>query len=336
MKVSNETKVGALTAIAITLLILGFNFLKGKKLFDKRDKLYAKFEKVEGLTLSNPVVVNGLQVGTVSEIRELDKDLRYILVAISLNKEINLPRNSHATIASSLLGTTSVNIEKGTDNIFLKNNDTLLTTASLGLMGEAKQILNPVLDKVKGSLDTLTFLLSDISKIFDPNTKNNIREIIGNINVTTANLTRSSASLEGLMNTQTGDLAKSLKNVNDFTGNLAKNNEKVTQVMTNVEKTTAQLANAKIDETMAKLGESITEMKNLMAKLNSNDGSLGLLMNDKKLYNNLASTTRSLNTLFDDLRLHPKRYIHFSVFGKKDKKQPLMAPLADSLRQDNN
>jgi phospholipid/cholesterol/gamma-HCH transport system substrate-binding protein len=165
--------------------------------------------------------------------------------------------------------------------------------------------------------------------MFDPRLKNNFAALMGNLAGTTA-------QMQILLNAQTGQLAQALKHMNEFTGNLAKNNDKVNQTLDNVEKTTSNLAAAKIPETVASLQSTINQLKDVVAKLNSNNGTIGLLMNDKGLYQNLESTTRSLNTLLDDFRVHPKRYVSISVFGKKDKNGALMAPLPDSASKPVN
>jgi phospholipid/cholesterol/gamma-HCH transport system substrate-binding protein len=332
-KVSNETKVGVLAAVAITMLILGFYYLKGRNLFDKRVKIYARFTKVDGLAISNPVNANGLEIGTVYEIMPADKDLNSIMVTINLHKDVNLSKSSLASITGSLLGTATINIQLGKGAPYLGNGDTLLTNISMGMLDEVKQTLNPVLDKVKSSLDSVTMLLGEVSRIFDPNAKNNIRSIIANVNGVTANLVTSSQSLNNLLNSETGALAKSMNNVNAFTGNLAKNNEKMNEMIDNLNKTTANLSKADIEGMMNKLNLTVSELKTTMDKINSGEGSLGLLLNDKALYRNLEASTRSLNILLDDFRVHPKRYVSISVFGKKEKGGALMAPLpfTDSL-----
>ena len=132
MKISNETKVGALTAIAITLLILGFNFLKGKPIFEKSFKVYTIFHSVKGLSVSNAVMINGLQVGKVYKMQETDKNLSGILVTLNLSKSINIPKNSIAHISGSLLGSTTLNIDLGDATSFVRSGDTLTTNATLG------------------------------------------------------------------------------------------------------------------------------------------------------------------------------------------------------------
>ncbi|HLI92850.1 MAG TPA: hypothetical protein VKU83_04555, partial [Puia sp.] len=143
-------------------------------------------------------------------------------------------------------------------------------------------------------------------------------------------LAASTAEVRQLLNTQTGYMAQSMKNLSDFTANLNKNNDHINRTLENLEKTSDGLASAKLPETVQNLNGAISEMRATINKINGNNGTLGLLMNDKRLYQNLESTTRSLNTLLDDFRVHPKRYVNISVFGKKDKTGPLSSPLPDS------
>lgn len=324
MKVSNETKVGALAAVSITLLILGFNFLKGKNLFSKaKTEIYAVFQKVDGLTVANPATINGLQVGKIYEMHEKDRNLNGIVVTINLLKDIDIPKNSFASISSDLLGASSVTITLGDSKEMMKNGDTLLTQNTAGFVDGIKAALNPALNSVNGAVQSLDSLLKVIGTYFDPATKNNFHTIV-------ANLSKSSFELQKLLDAQTGTLAKSLNNVNAITGNLAKSNDKITQTLDNLEKATNKFANVKLDETLASLQATMNELKGVVAKANSKDGSIGLLLNDPKLYRNLESTTYKLNILLDDFRTHPKRYVNVSVFGgKKDKGQPLTAPLQD-------
>lgn len=323
MKISNETKVGSLTAIAIVILILGFNFLKGRNLADRSDKIFAEFPNVEGLQVSNPVFINGLQVGKVYSMKEKDKNLTGIMVTISLNKDINIPKNSLATIGSELLGTTSVKIKLGNSADYLQDGDTLATMKTLGLADKLQSSLDPTLAQVNKTLESLDLVLHNLNSILDPHTKNNLQSII-------ANLTSSSKSLEKLLDAQTGMLAKTLTNTESITGNLAKNNDKINATVDNLEKATGKLANAKFDEAVASLQNTMAKLEATVDKVNSNQSSLGALLNDRKLYDQILQTNRSLTTLLDDLRMHPKRYVNISVFGKKDKKGPLMSPIYDS------
>ena len=329
MKVSNETKVGALAVIAITILILGFNFLKGKTFFSKNIVYFSKYENVKGLQNSNPVMINGMQVGTVYSIAT-DKDMKSIVVALNLTKDVNIPKNSSAVINTNPLGTTNVEIKLGDSKSSFKKNDTIPTTSSAGMFNEALDKIDPLFTQVRNAVRSLDSVLKMITNVVDPSAKNNIHAVLENLAATSASLTSSSASLNQLLNTQTGALAKTLNNVSEFTGNLAKNNEKVNGVMANVEKTSKNLASLDFDKTLAGLNNTIGELKSTIGKLNNNNGTVGMLLNDTRLYNNLSSSANKLNTLLDDLKTNPKRYLSISIFGKKDKSSPLKSPLPDS------
>jgi phospholipid/cholesterol/gamma-HCH transport system substrate-binding protein len=327
MKISNETKVGALTAIAITLLILGFNFLKGKTLFKTGNFIIAKYTDTKGLMVSNPVFINGFQVGSVSDIENADRSLSEIHVTIKLKDNYNIATNSVAGINSNPLGSPSIEIKQGNATTYLKTGDTVLTANNAGLLGDVMNKLAPVADQVKITIHTLDSVLKNINTIFDPSAKNNMQQAIANINRTTASLAVSSASIQSMLNAQSGAIAKSMDNVASFTKNLSDNNEKVSRLLTNVEKTTDNFSKADFAGSVDQLKATIGKLNGILEKVNSTDGTLGKLMNDKALYNNLSNTIRSANILLDDLRVHPKRYVNISVFGKKNTDGPLLAPL---------
>jgi phospholipid/cholesterol/gamma-HCH transport system substrate-binding protein len=330
MKISNETKVGALTAVAITLLILGFNFLKGKSLFKTGNFIYAKFKNTKGIMVSNPVYINGLQVGSVYELEEANKNLDTIIVAIKLNKELNIANNSVASIKDNPLGAASIDISLGNNRAYLKNHDTVPTLDMPGMMGEITTKLTPVVDQVRATVQTLDSVLRNVNSVFDPSTKNNMQEVVANANQLTASLMRSAASLQILMNDQKGTLSKSMENVNAFTNNLAGNNEKINATLSNLQTTTTNLSQADIKGTITSLQGSVERLNAAVSKMDSKDGSIGLLLNDTQIYDNLANTTRSLNILMDDIRVNPKRYVSIpiiSIGGGKSKGQYLTKPL---------
>jgi phospholipid/cholesterol/gamma-HCH transport system substrate-binding protein len=333
MTVSNETKVGALTAVAITLLILSFNFLKGKTLLKTGNYLYAKYTDTKGVKISNPVYVNGFQVGAVADIENADPTLKSLIVAIKLTDVYDIPSNSIAVINENPLGTPSIEIKLGNGKTFLQQGDTLETAESKGLLSGVMDKLGPVTEQLEKTIETLDVVLKNINSVFDPQTKNNLQAVIANVNKTTESLVVSSASLQQMLNQQTGSVAQSLSNVNKFTKNLSDNNEKISQTLTNVTKASDNFSKADLAGSVDQLKAAIGNLNKLVDKINSNEGSLGKLINDKALYNNLNNTIKSANILVDDLRVHPKRYVNISVFGKKDKTGPLMAPLADSVKE---
>lgn len=328
MKINNETKIGLLAILAVALLFFGFNYLKGKSIFKKEDQLYAVFQNVQGLTKSNSVVINGLQIGTISNLNG-GKDMKEIVVTVTLQKDVNIPDNSLAVINPNLLGSPVLEIQLGSSTKFLTSGDTLVTSLSGGAFDEALKLINPVLYEVRNAVKSLDSVLHIVTGVFDPATKNNIKGIVENLNRTTASFALTATSLQALMNAQTGALAKSVANINTFTENLNSNNAKLNDILTNAQSASAKFASIDLKQTLDTLNAAVENFKKGSEKINSKEGSLGLLLNDKKLYNNLESTTNKINILLDDIRVHPKRYVNISVFGKKDKGDYITAPLID-------
>ncbi|UAY54402.1 MlaD family protein [Arachidicoccus terrestris] len=334
MKISNETKIGALTIIAIVLLFLGFNFLKGKSLFKSGYYLYAKFPESNGLVASNVVTINGFQAGTVSKI-SASKDLKEIDVEVKLNQEYEIPDNSTANISSNPLGASSLEITLGDSKTLMKSKDTLLTVMTPGLLGQVGNQIRPLAETAKNTLQHIDTVMQNINQVMDSSSKEHLQEMVANLSVVTKNLTQTTALLNKALDLQTGAFAGSIKNINSFTQNLADNNAKLDSVMNNLSVATGKLAQVDLATTLDKLNSSMEQLSGIMKKANSTDGSLGALLNDRELYNNFNRTAKSLQTLLDDLRVHPKRYVNISIFGKKDKGNYLEKPLPqDSLPAD--
>jgi phospholipid/cholesterol/gamma-HCH transport system substrate-binding protein len=319
MKISNETKVGLLTIIALTLLIVGFNFLKGKDIFDRSNKIYAVFSDLGTLEKSNEVKINGLSIGTVYDKKEIDKNVSGIIVTIRLTRDINIPKNSVAFISSGLIGSSYLVIERGNSPELLQPGDTLRTRQETGILGDVKAQLNPTLARVKDVLDSLKGTLSGINNVFDEQARRNLSLIL-------TNLQQTSRSLNTLLDSESGALAKTLNNAQSITENIRNNNDSINATISNARRASEKLASLEIQPTIDSLSGAVGELKALIGKLNSKDGTLGALMNDKELYNKLWDAILSAEILMDDLRTNPKRYVNISVFGKKDKKGPITSP----------
>jgi phospholipid/cholesterol/gamma-HCH transport system substrate-binding protein len=326
MKLNNETKVGILAVAAILALVLGFNFLKGKSLFNKTPAIYAVFKQIGSLQKSNEVKINGLPVGTVYDYAPVDKEVNGIVVEIHLTRDISIPANSVAFIDGALVGASYISIEKGNANGYLQPGDTISTRLDAGLMSDIKTQLSPTITRVNETLDSLKRTLGSVNAIFDPTTNGNLQTIIARLAIT-------SESLQRLLNAQNGALSQSLNNLNSITSNLAKNNDAVSSSIRNIEVTTSSLANAPIQQTLAGLEGAISELrgtigelKGTVSRINSPNGTLGALLNDKKLYDQLNRTALGLEILLDDVRVHPKRYVNISVFGGKGKPEALTSP----------
>jgi phospholipid/cholesterol/gamma-HCH transport system substrate-binding protein len=330
MKINNETKVGILTITALTLLILGFNFLKGKDILNKRKKIYASFNDLGSLSKSNEVKINGYVIGSVYALEVKDKNMSGIVATITLTEDVNIPRDSKALISSPLVGASYIVIERGTDSIFLKPGDTLVTRVDVGILDDVKAQLTPTLTKVRSTLDSLNTVFGSITGIINSEAKTNLQQ-------TLANLNRASSSLNGMLDNQTGALAKTLNNAQAITESLKGNTADISATIGNAKKASEKLAALELQPTIDSLGLMISQLKATVAKISSKDGTLGALINDKTLYNKLNDVILSAEILMDDLRIHPKRYVNISVFGKKDKTGPITSPAKkDSIPSGGN
>lgn len=328
LKLSNETKVGILTVLGITLLVLGFNLLKGKSLFSHNKTIYAVYKQVNGLQPANAVQVNGLVVGSVTNLEVMGKDASRILVTITITKKIDLPRNSVARISSDLLGTKTVQLDLGNASEYLKSGDTLYAAVDGSITDAVKEQLSPLVKKLEGTLSNIDSVLISVNGILDTTAKGNLQEAIRGLNVTMRNFSHTSASLNNMMDPDKGTVSKTFNNLASISGNLKDNNAKITGILDNAQKATDALAKGNIDKTLQQLQQTVNNLNQTIGKLNTTDGTAGMLLNDKKVYNNLQYSLGNLNKLLEDLRVNPKRYVHFSLFGKKDKTKPLPSDTA--------
>ena len=238
MKVSNETKVGALAVIAVTLIIIGFNVLRGKTMFKSGNFIYAKYTDTKGLIVSNPVFINGFQVGAVFDIENINDNLSEIAVTIRLNKAYKIPVNSIAAIQENPLGTNSISIVLGDAKTYFKNDDTIKTAPSASLLGDIMNTLSPLGEQTKNTINSLEKVLNNINKVLNDQNKENFSVMLANLTETTKNLNTSMAAIEGMLKKQDGSIAQSFDNVNSFTKNLNGNNSKINSIIQNLDSTT--------------------------------------------------------------------------------------------------
>lgn len=296
---TKEVKIALVAIAGVVVLFFGMNFLKGLNIFSSEDNYYVQFFDITGLSSSSPVYADGFKVGVVKDIIYDYSHTEGSKVLIGVDKQLRIPQGSSAEIVSDMLGNVKVNLllannprEKVAPGGLIKGmiND--------GAMGKLQDMV-PAVEKMLPKLDSIMTSLNAI--LADPA----IRQSLHNVQAITDNLTTSTAQLNTLM-------AGLNKNV---PGMMAKANN----VLDNTETLTANLAAVDVASTMRQVDQTIANVQQLTAKLNSKEGTLGLLMNDTQLYDNLNSTMRNADSLVIDLRQHPKRYVHFSVFGRKDK-----------------
>ncbi|HOZ85926.1 MAG TPA: MlaD family protein [Niabella sp.] len=325
MKISNEIKVGILAIVAIVALIFGFRFLKSKDLFNHTPKIYAIFKTVGGLEKSNFVKINGLPIGSVYSLEPADENVSAVRVTLSITQKVNIPANSVAYIEGSLLGASNIVIERGDGSNYLADGDKIATKEEAGLLGDLTSEAKPLMSKVRTVADSVTLLLSNLNNILNPNTQREIQAAISNLNSSTAHL-------NGLMAQIYKPLTGTIQNLDSVTGNLKNQNKTISGILNNANTFTNNLKQLEFQKTIDSLNATITTLRNTVGKLSDPNGSIGAMMNDKKLYNKMNDVLLSAEILMDDLRVHPKRYVNISVFGKKNKSGELTAPaIKDSV-----
>jgi phospholipid/cholesterol/gamma-HCH transport system substrate-binding protein len=299
MKLTNEVKIALVAVVGIVLLFFGLQYLKGLRLFSTDDYYYARFSDVTGMTASSPIYANGYKVGVVESINYDYANPQNIVATITVDNKLNIPKGTVAEISSDLLGNVRLELKLGPNPVdVLQKGDTIVGAMQQGVMGKAADMV-PQIEQMLPKLDSI--LASVNALLASPaisNSLQNIETITSNLSTTTAQLHQLSASLNG-------QLPQMLT--------------KADGILANTQGFTQQLEDVNIAATMTKLDQTMTNLKLMTDALNSKDGTLGLLMHDPQLYNNLNSTMSDADKLLIDFKEHPKRYIHFSVFGRKDK-----------------
>lgn len=321
MKINNETKVGLLVIVTLAMLIIGFNFLKGKDLFSNPNTIYAIFDDIGALAKGNAVKIKGLQVGKVYATENVDKNVSAIKVTIALDKDINIPVDSYIFIEPSLLSTPNLAIVKGNDKTnFIKYGDEIKAMDRPGgMLSAMAPQLDPILGKVGQTIDTLNRVLSNVNSIFDGTAKINLQATLQNLN-------NSTRELEGVISVAGKSATATLSNTESITANLRKNNDSINAILSNAKQFSDGLAKVELDKVVNTIQDMLNDLKSVVNKMSGTDGTLGALINDKQIYNRLNNAILSAEILMDDLRAHPKRYVNISVFGRKDKSGPLTSP----------
>lgn len=315
MKLSREIKTAIIIIGGILLFILGFTYLKSSSLFDDHKTFYAVYNNVNGITPGTPVDINGLGVGTIKDIRFLD-DKGLLLVTFTVNNDFQFSSNSEVEIYDTgIIGGRALRIKPVFDGSALaKNGDTLVSGVKPGITELVTQRLNPLQEKLEELLNSADTVLIGMDKVMNEESRGHLRSGIANLDDVLQNVNRISAKLDAFLDKNTADLDGSLKNVKKISANLAQVSD--------------TLVNANLGNTIRSLESTAEHLNAMIAKLESGDGSMAKLINDDALYTNLNNASAELKLLLEDVKNNPKRYVHFSVFGKKN--QAYESP-ADSI-----
>jgi len=321
MKIKKEVKVGVLMVVSISLLAWGANFLKGTNILNENRHFYAVYDKVDGLGTSNPVVINGFKVGQVDEIEFLPDYSGRIIVKFSVTKkDFPIPEDTEAKIISAdILGSKAINLQLGKSSELIKDKDTLKSEIEASLTESVNQQIAPLKQKAEDLIKTVDSAILVVSAIFNKDARTNLDASLSSIKGTLETFENTMKQVDGLVRDERKHIDGIFKNVESITANFAKNNEKLTSTIANVEAITDSLAGANLKQTVDNASIAMQQVSDIMLRINNGEGSLGALINNDTLYTNLEKAAYDLDQLMLDLRLNPERYVHFSIFGKKDK-----------------
>jgi phospholipid/cholesterol/gamma-HCH transport system substrate-binding protein len=296
---TKELQIALVAVTGIVVLFFGLKFLKGLTVFSTDENYYVKFDDISGLSASSPVYANGFRVGVVQDVIFNYEHQNDIVAVVGLNKQLRIPKGSTAEISSDLLGNVKLELRFGPNfEDVLAPGDTIFGGKQMGIMSKAEHMV-PRIEKILPKIDSI---LANVNMLLASpaiyNSLNNIEQITAELTVTTRELNKLATALD-----------------HQVPGLLGK----VDGVLDNTNTLTKHLSDLDIALTMAKVNNTLENVEQMTAKLNSNEGTIGLLMRDKELYRNLTSMMGHTDSLIIDLKQHPKRYVHFSVFGRKDK-----------------
>ena len=314
MKVTSETKVGVLAAVAIAILIVGYSFLKGNDIFSSENEFYAKSDRVDGLAVSKPILVNGYQIGRVSQLILLNSG--QILAQFKVDPQYAIPANTVARLESTdLLGGKAIIFELGASKQYAADGDTLVSNIQKDLLEQVQ----PVQKKAEQIIARLDSVLTSVNSTLSPTFQKNFERSFASITRTLETLEGTTKTVDGLVGTQSSRISKIMGNLESISSNFKNNNEKITSIMDNMEKVTDEVAKANFSQTIAEANKAVADLQSVINKVNTGGGTLAQLINDPKMYNNLNNAAGNLDKLMVDLKANPKRYVSFSVFGgKKD------------------
>ncbi len=320
MKYSKEFIIGFISLLAIFILYWGATYLKGGDVFSSSTKIYAVYPKVDGLSKSQPVIISGFQVGTITNmIFHPSMDGR-IVVEMTINTDYPINKNSVARITSTdLLGGKAIDLVSDKPGELVQNGDTLISDISLSLSEEVNLQVAPLRNKVEKLLGSVDTVLTLTTEIFTEDFKNNIESSVGSIRATIASLEKSARSFEKLMIDNEENLTQTVNDVGEVSHVLQMNKMNLDKIARNLAAVSDSLIESNPGQAFRSLTSTLVNFNDLLARVEQGEGNLGLLLNDEDLFNNLELASDRMNLLLLDMQLNPKRYVNFSIFGRSKK-----------------
>ena len=315
-------KTGILFTIVIFISIWGVNYIRSNDLLSNQIKLYGVYSDVKELSEGNHVYLNGTKIGKVSKVKFLNGNLNKLVVEFHVQHGIKIPDSSIAMITSTdIMGTMGLKIilNKNKTNKYYHSGDTLFTKVENSLSEEVNKQILPLKLKTENMLGTLDSLLVAFRSVFNPKTRSNIKQSFEHIQVTLKNLEHTTNTLDTLMSSEKQRIARIIDNAESITDNLRNNNENIEKILGNFSDISDSLSASGFVNIIHNADTAINKLSFILNKIDKGEGSLGLLLKDEKLYNELKKASSDLDGLLLDIKNNPKRYVRFSAidFGKK-------------------
>ncbi|SHE66065.1 phospholipid/cholesterol/gamma-HCH transport system substrate-binding protein [Mariniphaga anaerophila] len=320
MKVSKYTKLGILIVLSVTILIWGLSYLKGNDIFKKIDQYHVVYNRIDGLSASNDVLLSGYKIGQVKKISFLPDHSGRLLVTFTIDSSIKLPKNTVAQIVSSdLMGTRIIKINLGTGSEFYSANDTIPGDVEDDLKEQVSMQVLPIKNKAEELLGTLDSAITVLTVIFNEDARKNLSESFKNINQTVYNIEKTTADLQEIVSTKKGNVERIITNLDTIITALNSSMDNFENTLSNISAISDTLARLPLSPIVQSIADATAKVNNILVQLESTDNTAGLLLNDDQLYASVSLLADNLNLLMNDIRVNPERYLKFSALdlGRK-------------------
>lgn len=323
MKYSKEIKVASIVVVSILVLIYGLNYLKGVDVLEKHRQYFAIYDHIEGLAPDNAVQINGFKVGKVSKISFHPDNSGKIVVGFMVSgNALDIPKNSIARISSlDLLGTKAIAIELGNSVVLAENGDTLLSDIQASLQAEVNKQVQPLKEKAEALISSIDSVMTAVQTVLNKDARENLSKSFESIQRAIITFESTALRLDTLMTEEKQRINDIMRNIDLITKNIRNNNEELSNIIHNISIFSDSLIKSDIVNTIKHTDQAMTELTDIVGKINRGEGTVGMLLKNDTLYKNLEGSAGALENLLQDMEKNPKRYVHFSVFGRKDKKE---------------
>ncbi len=314
MKISKYARLGVLIVVSLTILIWGLSFLKGNDIFKQSNEYFVIYERIDGLEESNDVVLNGYQIGQVTDINFYPDRSGRLLVKFMVESGIEIPVNSVAQIVSSdLMGTRSIKMIMSRENTYYQPNDTIPGAVESDLKEQVSMQVLPIKNKAEELLGTIDSAITVLTVIFNEDARKNLSESFENINRTIVNIEKTTSELQAIVSSEKESVGNIITNLDSITTAFNQNTGELEKTISNLAQFSDTLAQISVSPVLANIQKASRQLNNVLLKLESKDNTAGLLLNDDELYQSINNLSSDLNTLINDIRINPERYLQFSA-----------------------